>query len=122
MTNIIFASLRFSRAPCVAGARARLTIFGSRSLVHSAEGYRMSSRCRYAEIHHRELHRQGDERSWWDRANINPMSIALRFWQQTQGVTLPASSNQKPKIQGLTNGSSSEGPGAANAAKYLPVP
>ena len=73
-------------------------------------------------IHHRELHRQGDERSWWDRANINPMSIALKFWQQTQGVALPASSNQKPKIQGLTNGSSSEAPGAANAAKYLPVP
>jgi hypothetical protein len=37
-------------------------------------------------IHHRELHRQGDERSWWNEANIDPMPIALRFWQQTRGV------------------------------------
>jgi hypothetical protein len=40
-------------------------------------------------VHHRELHRQGDEAAWWGRANIDPMPIALRFWQQTRGV-LPA--------------------------------
>jgi ERF superfamily len=39
--------------------------------------------------HHRELHRQGDEAAWWGRANIDPMPIALRFWQQTRGL-LPA--------------------------------
>jgi hypothetical protein len=37
-------------------------------------------------VHHRELHDQGDEAAWWSRANIDPMSIALRFWQQTRGV------------------------------------
>jgi hypothetical protein len=37
-------------------------------------------------VHHRELHRQGDERSWWNKLNIDPMPIALRFWQHTQGA------------------------------------
>jgi hypothetical protein len=35
-------------------------------------------------IHHRELHRSGDEEVWWQKLNINPVSVALRFWQQTQ--------------------------------------
>ena len=46
-------------------------------------------------VHHRELHRQGDERAWWNKANIDPMPIALRFWQHTRGVPPAASSNQK---------------------------
>jgi hypothetical protein len=44
-------------------------------------------------VHHRELHRQGDERSWWNKANIDPMPIALRFWRQTRGV-LPEASGE----------------------------
>jgi ERF superfamily len=58
-------------------------------------------------IHHRELHRQGDERLWWNKATIDPIPIALRFWHHTRGVPLPASSNQKPTIQRLTNRSRS---------------
>jgi len=46
-------------------------------------------------VHHRELHRQGDERAWWNKANIDPMPIALRFWQDTRGLPLTASRNQK---------------------------
>jgi hypothetical protein len=37
-------------------------------------------------VHHRELHRQGDERLWWTRFNIDPMPIALKFWYQTKGI------------------------------------
>jgi len=35
-------------------------------------------------VHHRELHRSGDEASWWRRLNIDPLPIALRLWQQTR--------------------------------------
>jgi ERF superfamily len=35
-------------------------------------------------IHHRELHRSGDEAAWWRRLNIDPLPIALRLWQQTR--------------------------------------
>ena len=48
-------------------------------------------------VHHRELHRQGDERAWWNRANIDPMPIALRFWHHTRGVFPVPSSNHEPQ-------------------------
>jgi hypothetical protein len=38
-------------------------------------------------VHHRELHRQGDERAWWSKLHIDPMPIALRFWQHTRGIS-----------------------------------
>jgi hypothetical protein len=35
-------------------------------------------------VHHRELHRSGDEAAWWRRLNIDPVPVALRLWQQTR--------------------------------------
>ena len=35
-------------------------------------------------VHHRELHRSGDEAAWWRKLNIDPIPIALRLWQQTR--------------------------------------
>ena len=35
-------------------------------------------------LHHRELHRSGDEAAWWQKFNIDPVPVALRLWQQTQ--------------------------------------
>ena len=35
-------------------------------------------------IHHRELHRQGDEAAWWGRLHIDPLPVALRLWQHTR--------------------------------------
>jgi hypothetical protein len=35
-------------------------------------------------LHHRELHRSGDEAAWWHKLNIDPVQLALRLWQQTQ--------------------------------------
>jgi hypothetical protein len=40
-------------------------------------------------LHHRELHRHGDERVWWNRLNIDPLPIALRLWQQTRSGDAP---------------------------------
>jgi hypothetical protein len=36
-------------------------------------------------VHHRELHRSGDEAAWWRSLNIDPVPVALKLWQQTQG-------------------------------------
>jgi hypothetical protein len=33
-------------------------------------------------VHHRELHRSGDEIAWWRKFNIDPLPVALRLWQQ----------------------------------------
>lgn len=41
-------------------------------------------------VHHRELHRSGDETAWWRLLNIDPLPVALKLWQQsraTQGGT-----------------------------------
>jgi hypothetical protein len=37
-------------------------------------------------IHHRELHRKGDEAAWWNSVNIDPIPIALRLWQHSRRV------------------------------------
>jgi hypothetical protein len=35
-------------------------------------------------IHHREVHRSGDEAGWWQKLNIDPLPVALRLWQHSQ--------------------------------------
>jgi ERF superfamily len=43
-------------------------------------------------VHHRKLHRSGDEAAWWRTFNIDPVPVALRLWQQTRadGELAPA--------------------------------
>jgi hypothetical protein len=48
-------------------------------------------------VHHRELHRQGDERSWWARFNIDPMPLAFRLWQQTLSLLPAATTRVEPQ-------------------------
>ena len=33
--------------------------------------------------HHRELHLRGDERTWWQQLNVDPMLTASALWAQT---------------------------------------
>jgi hypothetical protein len=40
-------------------------------------------------IHHRELHRVGDERTWWQRVGIDPLAVARALWATTCGLTDP---------------------------------
>ena len=35
-------------------------------------------------VHHRELHRSGDEATWWRRLNIDPLPVALKLWQHSR--------------------------------------
>jgi hypothetical protein len=35
-------------------------------------------------VHHRELHRQGDEAAWWQKTKIDPLPIARRLWQRAR--------------------------------------
>jgi hypothetical protein len=37
-------------------------------------------------LYHRELHRYGDEASWWAGVNIDPLPIALDLWHSSQAV------------------------------------
>ena len=35
-------------------------------------------------VHHRELHRKGDESAWWQAIKIDPLPLALKLWRQTR--------------------------------------
>jgi hypothetical protein len=35
-------------------------------------------------LHHRELHRYGDEPSWWGGVGVDPVPIALELWRRSQ--------------------------------------
>jgi hypothetical protein len=43
-------------------------------------------------LHHREIHRHGDEIAWWKAINVDPLPIALRQWQRTRGIIVTESS------------------------------
>ena len=40
-------------------------------------------------LHHRELHRRGNERAWWESQGIDPLVIAATLWGKTHAV-MPA--------------------------------
>jgi len=46
-------------------------------------------------LHHRELHRRGNERAWWQKHGIDPLPIAASFWEKTHAVASPAAENAR---------------------------
>jgi hypothetical protein len=41
-------------------------------------------------LHHRELHRRGNERAWWEKQEIDPLAIAATLWGKTHAIASPA--------------------------------
>jgi hypothetical protein len=37
-------------------------------------------------LHHRELHRLGNERAWWENQGIDPLTVAAGLWERTHTV------------------------------------
>jgi hypothetical protein len=50
--------------------------------------------------HHREVHRSGDEVTWWNKAGIDPTVTARALWLKTH--PLPTISDQ-PRLEGSTS-------------------
>ena len=94
--------LRFiALQPCTVCGRQPCEAHHIRFAQPNALGRRVSDEftvplCR---VHHRELHRVGSERSWWGQLNIDPLPIALRFWQRTKGVRSGVSGQPKADSQ-----------------------
>ena len=83
-----------ARQACLVCGRAPSDPHHLRFMQPRALGRRVSDEftvplCR---IHHRELHRHGDEVAWWGRLAIDPVPVALKLWQHTRlnGETGPA--------------------------------
>jgi ERF superfamily len=37
-------------------------------------------------LHHRDLHRRGNERPWWQGQGIDPLAVASRLWRESHGL------------------------------------
>ncbi len=52
-------------------------------------------------LHHNELHRYGDEASWWAGVNVDPVPIALELWRRTRldldGARRPVREGAQPQ-------------------------
>ena len=40
----------------------------------------------HCRVHHRALHRSGDERTWWTAGGIDPTKVARNLWRRTRGT------------------------------------
>jgi hypothetical protein len=51
-------------------------------------------------LHHRELHRRGDEHAWWDKQGIDPLAVAAALWARTHAVELACDIKRTTKLNG----------------------
>jgi hypothetical protein len=74
------------RQPCLVCGRVpsdphHLTFIQPRALGRRVSDEFTVPVCR---VHHRELHRSGNEAAWWRKLNIDPLPVALKLWQRTR--------------------------------------
>jgi hypothetical protein len=83
--------LRFVAAqPCLVCGRTPSDPHHIKFAEQRAMGRKVSDRstvpiCR---LHHRELHRRGNERNWWQDLGIDPLAVAATLWARTHAVTI----------------------------------
>lgn len=90
-----------SKQPCVVCGRTPADPHHLRFAQPRALGRKVSDEftvpvCR---LHHRELHRHGDEAAWWNGVNVDPVPIALALWRHTRVdlARAPASGGSQPQ-------------------------
>ena len=54
-------------------------------------------------LHHRDIHRRGNERSWWEGQGIDPLPIAANLWL-TSHVSAPAADDARNIAASMLNG------------------
>ena len=55
-------------------------------------------------LHHRELHRRGHERAWWNRQGIDPLAIAATLWGKTHAMASAANLADGTDLAAIFNG------------------
>jgi hypothetical protein len=69
-------------------------------------------------LHHRELHRGGNERAWWQQQDIEPLAVAAALWKKTHTVEAIVAGSSvvdpREKVNGRHFG---DGPTAARSAQ-----
>jgi hypothetical protein len=80
-------------------------------------------------LHHRELHRKGNERAWWEKQEIDPLPVATGLWARTHGFASAATNldgerAQPAEINGrhFTNGAGAAGRSQNDETKPIFAP
>jgi hypothetical protein len=97
--------LRFvARQPCLICGRSPCDPHHIKFAEQRAMGRKVSDRftvpiCR---LHHRELHRRGNERAWWQIHGIDPLAVAAGLWAATHAPEYTESEtvSSYPKLNG----------------------
>jgi hypothetical protein len=97
-----------STQPCVVCGRSPSDAHHLRFAQPRALGRKVSDEftvpvCR---LHHRELHRHGNEAAWWESIKIDPLPIAHRLWWHARliGVAATVNPGTEPHLATATNG------------------
>jgi hypothetical protein len=74
------------KQPCLVCGRQPADAHHLRFAQHPALGRKVSDEftvplCR---VHHREVHRCGDEAAWWRKSELDPLATALGLWARTR--------------------------------------
>jgi hypothetical protein len=101
-----------SKQPCLICGRQPADAHHLRFAQHRALGRKVSDEfivplCRG---HHREVHRTGDEASWWSKARIDPIGAARTLWTETRSpwsVAEALKADQSTDPQGTPSDSTS---------------
>jgi hypothetical protein len=100
--------LRFvASQPCLVCGRAPSDAHHVKFAEQRAMGRKVSDKfavpvCR---VHHRDLHRRGDERTWWDEHEIEPLAVAASLWRQTRTTASDIGEASEVRHSAKMNGS-----------------
>jgi hypothetical protein len=79
-------------------------------------------------LHHRNLHRRGDERTWWAEHEIEPLAVAANLWNRTRKATPDVGAVSEDRHPAKINGSrfalrsGHQRPPTNNETKPIPHP
>jgi hypothetical protein len=60
-------------------------------------------------VHHRELHRRGDERGWWRQYGIEPVGVAAALWKKTHETSASGAAELEATLNGAPFGADDAG-------------
>jgi hypothetical protein len=117
--------LRFvATQPCLVCGRTPSDAHHLRFAEPRAMGRKVSDRfavpiCR---LHHRELHRRGNERTWWQSQGIDPLVIAADLWGRKHAIESAAAGLTgigPDELNEIANGATVAGPPQDNETKPI---
>jgi hypothetical protein len=90
------------KQPCLICGRQPVDAHHLRFAQYPALGRKVSDEftvplCR---VHHREVHRRGNEAEWWSKSGVDPIAIASVLWAQTHPLRAAIEASSPAAVEG----------------------